>query len=163
MDVAWLPQKRREEDLGVDPENEQSAGSTPPTSGSAKVRVVSSKQARGVTNDPNRLSWPPTRTDVFAVLAFALAVYCVAIDRWPWFAALAFAGAFLAAFSSRMRDWFGLVASRDGIRIGGGLADPFGQERSTTLQAPADEPELLPPAPTPEELPRGSSTPPIEG
>jgi len=69
----------------------------------------------------NRLSWPPLRTDVMAVLCLALVVACLVTDRWPAVAVLALAGAIFCAVSPRMTGPFGFTSS--GTQIGGTFDD----------------------------------------
>jgi len=54
-----------------------------------------------VRGDPNRLSWPPLRSDVVAVACLAVLAYCLLAHRWPL---LALAALFAAVFAGCLHE-----------------------------------------------------------
>lgn len=91
--------------------------------------------------DANRLSWPPRRSDLTAVLSWATAGTLIGLDRWPVLAALAIVGGVFAGLSPRMKGPFGFQGG--GASLGGEFDDPFGEP----TQADSAEPKQLGPAP----------------
>jgi hypothetical protein len=74
----------------------------------------------------NRLSWPPLRSDVIALICIGVVIFCPANNRWPGLAIFALAGAIFCAVSPRMQGQFGFSGS--GVQIGGEFVDPFEEE-----------------------------------
>lgn len=99
--------------------------------------------------DPNRLSWPPLRSDVVAVACFAVCAYCVLSSTWPVLAGGALMCGLFAGLSPRMKGRFGLKTAESSV--GGEFVSPFEEQ---LRQAEPQETLRLGPAPrSPRELP----------
>jgi hypothetical protein len=101
------------------------------------------------TQSLNRLSWPPLRSDVMAVVAIAICVYCVVTTTWPVIAVTALVGAVFCAVSPRMKGRWGFKTPS--ASVGGEFVSPF--EEAT----PAGPGERSEQAPVPEPAPRRES------
>jgi hypothetical protein len=77
-------------------------------------------------NDPNRLTWPPSRSDIAALLCFAVAAGLILANRWPVIVAIAILAGVFAAVSPRMKGPFGLHTA-GGNTVGGSFVSPFGR------------------------------------
>jgi hypothetical protein len=125
----------------------------------ARVKVV--PHGGAARPDLARLSWPPTRVDVFAGVVLAAAVYLiVAAERWPFLAGLLVVCALVAVLSPGLEGPLGLIWNREGVKVSANLADPFGEGVSGR---PERAGEATPAEEDPAELPRGSSKPPTSG
>ncbi len=139
-----------------DPVAVPAAAGRPVAERPAHIQVV-----RVAAPDPNRLAWPPLRSDVIALICFSLAIASFVLDRWPLFGVFALACSVVTGLSPRMRGLFGLAANSSGIRIGGELADPF-QDEISGQPAQVQGSLAQPPAAPGRQLPQGSSTRPTE-
>jgi hypothetical protein len=125
----------------------------------ARVKVVPPKGA--ARPDLARLSWPPTRVDVFAAVTLGSAVYLIAIaGRWPFLAGFLVVCALVAVLSPGLKGPLGLMWNREGVKVAANLADPFGEGPS---RRPERAEEAKPAGADPAELPQGSSKPPTSG
>lgn len=86
----------------------------------------------------NRLSWPPLRSDIGAVICIGVLTYCLIADQWPGLAAFSLAGVIFCAVSPRMKGYFGLSGA--GVQIGGEFVNPLEATRldDAKPELPAD-------------------------
>src|SRR4051794_12704400 len=104
------------------PEAEDSASSASRPDPAQTVQVVPGPSRGSSRRNPDLLSWPPYRADIFAAVCLAISAYCVLSHRWPLFAVFALGCALIALLSPRMKGLFGLTASGDGVEIRGEFA-----------------------------------------
>lgn len=97
--------------------------------------------------DPDRLVWPPTRSDVFAVVALGVLVYAGIEREWTIVAVALLAGLFAVVFP-RMTGPFELGG--DKLRFRGQLVSP------RAASEPERVPETAAQVPEPQQDPRGS-------
>ena len=83
----------------------------------------------------NRITWPPLRTDVMALICVALAFYAIAKDASPAIAVAAIVGAVFCAISPRMKGPFG-YSGGGGTRIGGEFMTPREEMLVSSEQLP---------------------------
>ena len=95
-----------------DDEGRVAEGQTPAL---ARVKVVPPRGA--ARPDLARLSWPPTRVDVFACVALGIAVYLVVSGTWPLVTVVMVICALVAVLSPGLRGPLGLIASREGVKV----------------------------------------------
>jgi hypothetical protein len=116
-----------------------------------EVRLV----VRGDPNrDPNRLSWPPTRTDLLTLVFVIAFGYCLIQNRGPAITIPVLVAALFAGISPRMKGPFGW-RSGGGASLGGEFGDPFEDSKqavgatrpAAAAEAAAVEPAKLDPPP----------------
>ncbi len=92
------------------------------------------------SDDLNRLSWPPLRSDCLAAACLLLSAYCIVTTTWQAVAITALVVAVFAGLSPRMTGQFGLKAGD--TSVGGEFVSPVAE---TTRAEAADESERIPP------------------
>lgn len=103
--------------------------------------------------DPDRLSWPPQRSDILALVCLIAFGYCLVENRGVEITVPVLFAAVFAGLSPRMKGRFGWQ-SGGGSSLGGEFGDPF----EDLKQAAADETPLeLGPAPAPGSPPKTRS------
>lgn len=92
--------------------------------------------------DPNRLSWPPLRSDVLALVFLIAFGYCLVENRGVEVTIAVLFAAVFSGLSPRMKGRWGWQSSH-GSSLGGEFDDPF----EDLTQAELGEPLQLGPAP----------------
>lgn len=85
-----------------------------------------------VHRDPNRLSWPPTRTDLLTLVLVLAFAYCLLEDRSFATTVPVLVAAVFVGVSPRMRGRWGWQSGA-GSSLGGEFGDPF--EGTTRAEA----------------------------
>lgn len=90
-----------------------------------------------MVRDPNRLVWPPTRSDVFSVVCLGVLVYASVERQWA-LVGVALLVALFAVVLPRMRGPFELGGPR--LRFKGELVDPQAERELNRPPARAEPP-----------------------
>lgn len=77
-----------------------------------------------VRRDPNRMSWPPTRTDLLTLVLVLAFAYCLIENRSFAITVPVLFGAVFCGVSPRMKGRWGWQGS-GGSSLGGEFGDPF--------------------------------------
>lgn len=77
------------------------------------------------SDDLNRLTWPPLRSDCLAAVCLLLSTYCIVTTTWPAVAVTALVVAVFAGLSPRMTGPFGLKAGE--TSVGGEFVSPVAE------------------------------------